>query len=153
MANTYAKTRTNYFKVTDIEGFKQFLDTVCADDFIEISLDDAGEKISFDVDGFILGVPPQKVDENDDDDDNDDDNDADYIEPDYDEFIYGIQEFLTEDDACIITRIEWEKMRFIEGFCNIITKNEVKSINLSDYAIETARKMLGNADWTTQNDY
>ena len=149
MANTYGKTRTNYFKVTDIEGFKQFLATVCTDDYIEINLDDAGEKISFNVDGFIYGVPPQK-DEKTDDEDDDKDND---IESDYDAFISGIQKFLTEDNACIISTIEWEKMRFIDGFCNIITKTDFKSICLSDTAIETAKKMLGNTNWTTQNDY
>ena len=121
-----------------------FLATVSTDDYVETSLNEAGDKISFDVDGFIYGVTPQKDDEYDDDDD---------IESDYDAFISGIQQFLEEDDACIITTIEWEKMRFVDGFCNIITKNDFKSICLSDTAIETTRKMLGNASWTTQNDY
>ena len=151
MANTNAKTRTNYFKVTDIEGFKQFLATVSTDDYVETSLNETGDKISFDVDGFIYGVTPQKDDEYDDDDDYEDEDDD--IESDYDAFISGIQQFLAEDDACIISTIEWEKMRFVDGFCNIITKNDFKSICLSDTAIETTRKMLGNASWTTQNDY
>ena len=151
MANYYAKTRTNYFSVTDAEKFKQIIALCKASDddiyIIESEQENGGIKYGFYCEGSIDGLP-----EKDDGDDTEycDDDDFDYN---YDAFCEALQPILPDDDAVLITEIGSEKMRYLTGQCSVITRNSCKCLDLSHEAVKLAATMLSNPDFTTQMEY
>ena len=151
MADYYCKTRTNYFTVTDLEKFKQIMASCKGTDEIEI-IDNEEQnenmKFGFYCDGNIQGLPER---ENDDEDINDfDDIDCEYN---YDAFCDALQQIIPENDAVIITEIGFEKMCYLTGYCTVITRNDIKFINLDREAVKLAAIMLKNPDFTTQMEY
>lgn len=63
------------------------------------------------------------------------------------------QKILLEDDAIIIINIGYEKMRYLTGDCDVITKNDIEYIDITTVALETACNMLQNPEFKTQMDY
>ena len=145
MANYYCKTRTNYFSVTDLEKFKQIIESCGATDAIKIfdgKQEDGSIKYGFYCEGNIHGLPDR--------DDDDNIEDCDYN---YDVFCEALQKILPDDDVIIITETGSLKMCYLTGYCFVITRNEYKCINLTDEAVKLARTLLKNPAFTTEMDY
>lgn len=104
MANYEAYARTNYFRVTDVEKMKDF----CKRNYLEFWQEDE-ESAPKDRYGFASCEPF-----------------------DYDTLIPEIQEFLDENDICVIIEIGREKLRYLVGEATLITKSNVKYIILND---------------------
>ena len=147
MANYYAKTRTNYFRVKDAEKFKEYMNTRIGvnEDKIELwekVMPDGTKLYGFGCYGNILG---EKV--------NQESEDIEELEYDYDDFCNSLAEFVADDDAIIITEIGNEKLRYLTGYSTIITSKEITCLSLSQMAAHKAAEVLKNPSWQTQMEY
>lgn len=142
MANYYCTVRTNYFHVKDAEAFEKFLgQVICCESELEFwSADDGHDGVvyAFGSYGSIDGLP--------------DDNDEEGFDN-YDRFISGLQEHVADDDAAIIFESGKEKLCYVVGTALIVTKDEIKFIDIREKAIEQAAKMLHNSEWATNCEY
>lgn len=145
MATTQTKSRTNYFHVTDIDGFKKLMSRVgTSESEIEIneSTDEHGKPtVSFNAYGSIEGISLNE---------NIDDEDKTY---EFDPFVDELQKFLPDDDVCILFEISNEKLRYVTGYATIISKTDCKTISLTQTAKELARTMLNDKNWDTECEY
>lgn len=157
MANSVYKIRTNYVNITDENEFRRIIGlcTTSNGDNIEvITKMDRDNKIHFgfyvedDIEGYLIDEDDNIVDPCSDDFDDE----MDY-ETSFDRFIEDLQKVIAPDDALIITIIAYEKMRWLTSQFIIVTHNDVKHMDMSDLALETTRKMLGNSDWRTEMYY
>lgn len=144
MADYYASTRTNYFAVTDEAKFRQLMDKCVGNEdsvdiFEKTDVSTGIKMFGFGCQSTISGLPIG------------DDEDAD----DYDlnDLYEALQELIVEGDAVIITEIGYEKLRYLAGISVIITRSEIRVINLRDKALEEARGMLGDPYYDTQMEY
>lgn len=136
MANYECTIRSNYFRVNDETGYQDFIQSVNAEDmhFFERT---EGESIfhAFGCEGSLYGI---------------EDGLGGYS---YDLFIEGLQKYLVDNDAVIILESGHEKLRYVSGSADIITKKEIFSLDISSLAIQKAREMLCNPDYMTDCDY
>jgi len=137
MANYISFIRTNYFTVNNESKFHEIISSCFAEDKIMIFKSE--DKFGFGCRGSIYGI---SRDENDD-----------CTEPDADGFHAALQEIIPEDDAIIITEIGYEKLRYFVASSIIITKTQIRSVDLRDKALDIAREMLANQSFSTQMDY
>jgi hypothetical protein len=152
MANYYGKTRTNYFSVADEEKFRQIIASCRASESdIEImdeKQEDGSINYGFCCDGSIQGLPEKN---------NDNEITENYLEDDcdydYDAFCRALQVIIPDNDAILITEVGSEKMCYLTGHCTVITRNDIKLVDLDNEALKVARTMLANPNFTTQNDY
>lgn len=146
MANSHTKFRTNYIKFTDknaLDAYKEAVENaVVNDDPLTIHTREYTDhyEIMFGAYSGLLGYPV-------------DADNTDCDEYDYDVFIKTLQRLLPENEALIITTIGDEKLKYVYGNCDIITKNDWVIMNLCDIALDKARDMLKDPEWTTNNDY
>ena len=68
-------------------------------------------------------------------------------------FIEGLQKYLVDDDAVIILEAGHEKLRYVSGSADIVTKQEIFSLDITSLATQKAREMLCNPDYKTECDY
>ena len=139
MANYNCATTANWFKVKDEQKFRDLMARVYATDGeIEVAtMEHDGQTLfSFGCYGSICGLRNANADDDDDCD-----------ESAYDEFISGLQECVAEDDAIVIFESGHEKLRYVNGFCEVITAQEYKVANLHNMAKELASSMLGNPEF------
>lgn len=157
MANYYGYTRTNYFSVTDPEKLKDIVDRIRWSEGDSPFFSEENGKYCFGAYDTIMGLSMKKDEAQDanaaynlydEDEDYDDDKErnADMV---YD----ALQEIVAPDDAIIITEVGHEKLRYLKGHALVITKDEIAYINLHDAAIDKARALLSNDQYTTQNEY
>ena len=145
MANYYAFTRSNYFKVNDEEKIKELVAScACSDDELQLFTQndsDGGKTYGFGCYGSISGlkIPCEDPDE--------------FPEYEYEAFGKELQKILSDGDAIIITEVVYEKLRYLIGYSVIITKTEIRNVNIRYESLKTAREMLGNPDFTTVADY
>jgi len=151
MADYCGKIRTNYFSVTDVDKFHQLMEMCVSDGgpikvFMDKSTDDGSTMFGFYCNGTILGLPEAI--------DNTEPNDLDYesCDDDYDLdlFYMFLQRLLTKDTAIIITEIGSKEFCYFIGECTIITKTEMRVLEVQTTAIIEAREMLGNDDYMTR---
>ena len=136
MANYYEMTRTNYFKITDSDKFKEICEEITSESGVEF---DVTEK-----DGKLYGcISSESIIMLNDEDES----------VDVESFYKKLQTVLEEDDAIIFTSIGHEKLRYLVGMIVVITKDDIQYINLEDKAMELARTMLKNPEWNTVNSY
>lgn len=136
MANYMATARTNYFRVTDEEKYKELFKGLCSEsDIHDFSKEKDGVLYhcfgSYDYITYY------------------DENNCDY---DFDYFLDKLQEILPDDEAFMYFESGYEKLRYITGFSIIVTSKEVVSNNIETWAIKKAKELLGD-DFTTQIDY
>lgn len=147
MANYICAIRTNYFHVKDPEQFKAFMARVCGtEDDIELWEEpdvDGNPTFAFGTEGGIAGLLPLDSDTNESEDD----------DPDYSNFILGLQDLLADDDAVILLEIGREKLRYLVGRALILTKRHNEYLNIRDIAIAKACQLLGNPEWNTCIEY
>ena len=140
MANYYGYTRTNYFRVTDEEKYSElFSHLVGNDDYIEdfTKTKDGIILHGFGCQGVIQAIPmdedPEVAEEWDDD---------------FDGFLKELQKILPDNEAFIFTEVGHEKLCYLVGYSLIVTRNEIKSIDINDDAVELACKMLNDETFT-----
>jgi hypothetical protein len=157
MSTPNVRCRTNYFAVTDEMKFKTIMAACLGDGKIEVfegKQNDGSIKYGFLSDGNITGLP-YKYDEdkkpvvtlNIDEAVDIDSFDA------WDVLCEELQKILPIGEAIILTKVGWEKMRIMIGECEVITKDDCQGVYLSDAALEAARKMLDDPNYTTQMNY
>lgn len=144
MANYYGSTRTNYFKVTDAEAFKELINLCVTDDPNGVSIWTSEDKDGAILYGFGCYGDIEGIDTSDDED---------YPDYNYDEFIEKLQNLLPEGEAAIITHIGQEKLRYLCGSVNVVTKDKTEYKDLSALGINIARELLANPGWNTKNEY
>lgn len=152
MANYHGFTRSNYFRVTDVDRLKLIINsTYCGEDTLSLFQRTIGDETYY---GFgcydsISGLcenweqldaysPPDEFDDDD---------------PSFELFIEELSEILHPEDAIIITEVGHEKLRYLEAYSVIITRNDVVSVDLRKASLQKARKMLQNPDWNTVMEY
>ena len=133
MANYEGMMRTNYFKVDDVDAFRELTEKLSAEANIEVEVSD--NNVCF------IGCY-SSIDYVDDDG-----------ESNIDEFYSKLSEIIAEDDAAIFTEIGHEKMRYINAVATIVTRGKVEWVNLNDFSIGKAREMLESPLWVTKMEY
>lgn len=140
MANYNCTIRSNYFHVKDETEFEAFMNNVYgAEDDVQMwkEKDKAGNAVyGFGCLGGILGF----CDTEDDD-------------PDYGEFLVGLQQHICPDDAIIIMEAGHEKLRYVVGCATILTHNGSADLDITSLAVEKAAEMLERKDFKTRCDY
>lgn len=74
-------------------------------------------------------------------------------DPDFTEFLYGIQKLLPDGEAMILMESGEEKLRYVTGYATVVTNKGIEYLNLTDLALKTAREMLGDPDFDTRLEY
>jgi hypothetical protein len=145
MANYNAFTRSNYFKVTDEERIKELVAScACGEDKLRLFVRDESDgrkTFGFGCHDSISGleVPSEDPDE--------------YQEYDFDLFAKELQKILLDGDAIIITEIGYEKLRYLIGYSTLITKTEIRCVDIYDESLRVVKEMLGNPDFATVTEY
>ena len=131
MASYVCAIRTNYFRVTEEEKFRNLID-----DFLSGSCEvftrtdvNSNKLVGFGSDENI-NWPEDETG-----------------------FFSGLQECLAEDDSIIVLEVGHEKLRYLIGAATIITRSSIETIDLTSLAISKAAEMLGNPDYTTCCEY
>ena len=149
MANYYGYTRTKHFSVTDPGKLTDIVDRIrwCEGDIAFFSEDNG--KYSFGAYDTIKGLSVKKDDAAQDAAaacDNDEENDADNV-------YNALQDTVAPDDAIIITEVGFEKLCYLTGYALVITRDAIACVNLRDEAINKARALLRNDQYTTTTEY
>jgi hypothetical protein len=110
MANYNAYSRTNYFKVTDVEKLKMLLAQTSGD--VEVWEEDG--KVAFGAYDKLTSYYDEK-------------NDVDM------EIFPELQQLLPEGEVVVIQEVGHEKLRYLVGEAYIITKDTVEVINLDTF--------------------
>lgn len=133
MANYNAASRTNYFKVKDIEAFKKSMSKISAEDLEvwEDTSSDGETLVAFG--GFDVFTEVYLHED-------DDDFAGDYL-VDISEII---QPHLCDGEVCIIFESGYEKLRYVTGSAYVITKDKAEYLTIEQFAIERARELTGN---------
>ena len=70
-----------------------------------------------------------------------------------DEFYGRLQKILPDDEAFIYMEAGAEKLRYVVGAADIVTNKGIRTMEMTDLAIENARQMLNNPDFRTKVSY
>lgn len=135
MANYMSTSRTNYFKVTDEKRYEELFNNLCAEDTIH---DFTKEKDGVLYHGFGTYGSIEYIVEDE--------------EYDFDEFLMELQKILPEDETFMYFESGYEKLRYVTGFSVVVTRKEIVSENINNWAIRKAKELLGN-DFETEIDY
>ena len=142
MANYVGCVRTNYFRVKDMDAFKDIVSRIASEDKVSLFVNEENpELVGFGSLSSIMGIYPEKYDE---------DEDIDFCT---DELAAELQKVVAEDDAIIMTEVGNEKLRYVSGGAYIITSREIQYLDLKSIATHTAREMLQNPTWNTEHNY
>lgn len=143
MSNYYANARTNYFRVTDEEKYNELFKKLVGDNGEEVydfTKEENGVKLhGFGCYGsidFLVSSPDAE--------------DPEYY---FDFFLKELQKILPEDEAFIYLENGHEKLCCVSGFSIIVTKDKIESVDIRATALEKAKEMLNNKDFTTQMEY
>ena len=131
MASYVCAVRTNYFRVTEEEKFRNLIDEFLSGSCEVFTRTDVNSN-------KLVGFGS---DEN-----------INWPEDDTG-FVSGLQECLAEDDSIIVLEVGHEKLRYLIGAATIITRSSIETIDLTSLAISKAAEMLGNPDYTTCCEY
>lgn len=131
MASCVCAIRTNYFRVTEEEKFRNLIDEFLSGSCEVFTRTDVNSN-------KLVGFGS---DEN-----------INWPEDDTG-FVSGLQECLAEDDSIIVLEVGHEKLRYLIGAATIITRSSIETIDLTSLAISKAAEMLGNPDYTTCCEY
>lgn len=151
MANYCGLTRTNYFRVRDVDKFKDIIRRIqCHEGESLTIMEETINNVphyGFYVEGVINGLIPT------DDDAYIPEDEYDEPEADRDYMLRELSKVIDPEDAILIMEIGNEKMRYLIGYADVITAKGCTAVNLSMEAIVKARKILGNPSWITRTDY
>lgn len=128
MANYCCAVRSSYFYVTDEEKYKDLMKhIITCEDSLECWDKEKDGRIAhaFGCYDQILGYidDPEAWEDYESD-----------VGPDYDYFLQKLSEIIAPDSACVIFQSGNEKLRYIDGFVDVVMHNEVKSKSLESIA-------------------
>ena len=159
MANYYGNTRTNYFRVRDEKAFKEVMESIVAyEDSVEYweKEIDGETYYAFGAHDSIAGVcecahcNSCKDCENEELESNEECTQCECEgEYSYEAMTKALQKVVHPEDAIIITSVGNEKLRYVGGCSTIITKEEIKHVDLWSSSIESAREILKNDKYNT----
>lgn len=137
MANYECVSRTNYFHVKDAETFREFMDSVIADDLHlwEEKDNDNNTVFAFGCEGTIYGIPDENGDSR------------------LDLFFIKLQKHIADNDAVILMEAGHEKLRYVTGYATVVTRTDIQTLGIETFALEKAKEMLNNPDFETKTDY
>lgn len=142
MANYIARCRTNYFKVTDEEKYRELFLRLIGD---ETEVEDfTVVENGITMHGFgCMSTIYFKTD------------DADEDEPsnEFESFLQELQPILPDGEAFIFTECGHQKLNHVSGYVTVVTKDEIKHLALGTLALILAREMLGNPNFETRMEY
>lgn len=144
MASYTCAVRTNYFHVKDEDTFRAFAEKLyCNEGDMEVweDTDKSGKTVfGFGCCSSLTGILSESKNTE---------------EPDaaYDRLIKGLQDQIAEDDAVIIFESGREKLNYVSGLATVITSKECKYLDITNLAVDQARKMLNNKEWETNSNY
>lgn len=147
MASYECATRSNYFAVKDKDGFLEFMEHVynIYEDAVEVWTEKInGEtRYAFGCYGGIAGYFKGDIDDAYPED----------WEGMYDDFVEGLQKYVSDYDAVIIMETGHEKLRYLVGSVWVITKDNWRYEEISDIGREMAKRMLKDKNYETVFDY
>lgn len=140
MANYCETCRTNYFRVTDEGRYQALFNDLTAEDEIHdfTEIRDGVIWHAFGSYSFITFA---------------------YIDMDGEEeydmglFYDELQDILPDGEAFILMGAGYEKLRYVTGYTTIVTKDNIKTVNIKNEALKIARDLLKDPDWKTQMEY
>lgn len=145
MSNYSCVSRTNYFRVTDEERYKELFAGLSSEDKIDDFTYKDEEGVvwhGFGSYGSISWSDGEETDGSDEDD-----------EQDINDFAYELQKILPEGEAFVLFEGGHEKLRYVTGTALVVTKNRTEFLDLRNKAVEIAREMLGDKKWCTKCEY
>lgn len=147
MADYTCSVRTNYFRVTDEEKYKEIFSQLFGGNEEKV-FDLTKEKNGKIYHGFgayeSVGCKLQDCD------------------PEYcifygyqcfSSFLSDLQKILPEDEAFIYTEIGNEELDYLNAYSIVLTKDNSSMVDLRRSAIMKAREMLGNEDFSTETSF
>lgn len=141
MATYKAITKTNHFHVTNAEKLKDIVSRMHCNSKVTLVEDEQGQNTyAIWAHADIRGVYP------------DENSPSDIAGPDFGLMTAELQTILPEGEALVLFELGTESLRYLVATATIITRNEVKQIDLVDGAFNMAREILDNPMWETQID-
>lgn len=139
MANWYGASRTNYFRVTDEEKYEELIGRLsCEDEIHDFSYEKDGEIWhgfgAYDSISFLA-----------------DEDDEEWYHIDY--FVDELSEILNENDVFICMCSGHEKLRYVTGEVIVATKTEKTYLDMETYAVEKAKELMNDSNFTTRVCY
>jgi len=130
--NCNSSIRSNYFKITDRNGFEKLCGKLSGEDFLSVKVSINEKNMAcISCQGMLTW---------------DDDIDL-------NQFYELLQPIIDPNDAAIFVTIGQEGMRYIGGDAVIITNNGIVYKDLWQMAFKEARTLLQSPAWTTQYEY
>ena len=134
MANYCCAVRSSYFYVTDEEKYKELMKHIIT---CEDSLDcwdkekDGRIAHAFGCYDSILGYidDPEAWEDY-----------ENHVDPDYDYFLQKLSEIIAPGSACVIFQAGNEKLRYVDGFVDVVMHNKVKSKSLESIARDALKE-------------
>ena len=128
MANYCCTVRSSYFYVTDEEKYKDLMKhIITCEDSLECWDKEKNGRIAhaFGCYDQILGYidDPEAWEDYEND-----------VDPDYDYFLQKLSEIIAPGSACVIFQAGSEKLRYVDGFVDVVMHNEVKCESLENIA-------------------
>lgn len=136
MANYMGTCRTNYFRVTDEAAYqKLFSKLIGEDDIHDFTKEDDGVTYHgfgcFGCIGFEDGSGVSSIDD----------------------FFDELQKILPDGEAFVFMEGGHEKLRYVIGCVDIVTKDRKEFMDIQTYALQHARKMLRDPEFETELEY
>lgn len=140
MSSYISATRTNYFHVKDVDDARIKLSLIYGDEFeLWEEVDSDGNPVfGFGCYGTIAGIA------------SDDTNDYDGG---FDNMLDVLQDIVSENDAVIIMEVGYEQLNYVIGRVHVITSTETRCMSIDEWAISTARGLLGSPFAQFKLDY
>ena len=128
MANYCCAVRSSYFYVTDEEKYKELMKhIITCEDSIECWDKEKDGRIAhaFGCYDQILGYidDPEAWEDY-----------ENHVDPDYDYFLQKLSEIIAPGSACVIFQAGNEKLRYVDGFVDVVMHNEAKCESLESIA-------------------
>ena len=140
MANYYSMCRTNYFSVTDTDRLEKIINSCIAESEVKLFKNDKEDKYGFYCYCNLIGLREK-------------DKDTEEGIDEYDNLLNELQKILPSEEAIMIMAIGNEKMRYLTATYQIITKDEIRTVDFREIGLEVVRDMLNNPEFETQTVY
>ena len=139
MSEYGAACRTNWFRVTDPERLRRIIARAETLQGNPIMLWKSKDKQQRDVYAFgCYGTIDVYEYDTDDDDDYE-----------YSSFIADLSEILPDDEAIVISEIENEKLQYLVAYTIVVTKYEIRTVDLFNTSVQEAEEMLCDTKYAT----
>lgn len=140
MSDYMGTTKSNKFKVKNKEKAELIINSMCTDGDIYFDITETDNKEEFlcwfGSTGSIVGIAKNYNITKDNDEYTEDD------EANYDFMLSELQSIVAENSYINLIEVGYEKLRYVNGHCVVITKDKIKHVNLIDYGDTLGEQML-----------